>query len=65
MAKGGSGDVLSGIIVALLANGYDTLDAALTAVYVHGAAGDSAARKFTKRTMLPSDITEELKFISF
>lgn len=65
MAKGGAGDVLSGIIVALLANGYNTLDAALTAVYVHGAAGDRAARKFTKRTMLPSDILGELKFISF
>lgn len=65
MAKGGSGDVLSGIIAALLANGYDTLQAALTAVYVHGAAGDRAAGKYTTRTMLPGDILEELKFISF
>ena len=65
MAKGGSGDVLSGITVALLANGYDPLDAALTAVYVHGKAGDNAANKYTKRTMTPSDILEELKFISF
>lgn len=65
MAKGGSGDVLSGIIVSLLANGYDTLSAALTAVYVHGKAGDMAAKKYNKRTMLPSDIIEELKFISF
>ena len=65
MAKGGSGDVLAGIIAALIANGYDTLDAALTAVYVHGLAGDMAAKKYTKRTMLPSDIIEELKFISF
>ncbi|MBR5922588.1 MAG: NAD(P)H-hydrate dehydratase [Clostridia bacterium] len=65
MAKGGSGDVLSGIIVALLANGYDALSATLTAVYVHGKAGDAAAEKYTKRTMTPSDIIEELKFISF
>ena len=65
MAKGGSGDVLSGIIVALLANGYDTLIAALCAVYVHGKAGDNAAIKYTKRTMQPDDILEELKFISF
>ena len=65
MAKGGSGDVLAGIIAALIANGYDTLDAALTAVYVHGLAGDMAAKKYTKRTMLASDILEELKFISF
>ena len=65
MAKGGSGDVLSGIISALLANGFSPLDAALTAVYVHGAAGDNAARKFTRRGMLPSDIISELKLITF
>ena len=65
MAKGGSGDILSGIIVALLANGYDTLNAALTAVYVHGKAGDNAAKKYTKRTVTPGDVLEELKFISF
>ena len=65
MAKGGSGDVLSGIIVALLANGYDALSAVKTAVFVHGKAGDMAAEKYTERTMLPSDIIEELKHISF
>jgi NAD(P)H-hydrate epimerase len=65
MAKGGSGDVLGGIIAALLANGYDALTAALTAVYVHGKAGDAAAEKYTKRTMTPCDIIGELKFISF
>ncbi|MBR4910746.1 MAG: NAD(P)H-hydrate dehydratase [Clostridia bacterium] len=65
MGKGGSGDVLSGIIAALLANGYDPLEAAKTAVYVHGAAGDAAALKYTKRTMLPTDLLEELKFITF
>ncbi|MBO4433650.1 MAG: NAD(P)H-hydrate dehydratase [Clostridia bacterium] len=65
MAKGGSGDVLSGIIAALLANGYDTLTAALYGVYVHGAAGDRAAKKYSKRGMLPSDIIRELKYISY
>ena len=65
MAKGGSGDVLSGIIVALLANGCDPLTAAKTAVYVHGKAGDAAARRYTKRTMLPSDLLKEIKRISF
>lgn len=65
MAKGGSGDILSGITVALLANGYDPLEAALTAVYVHSKAGDNAAKKYTKRTMTPSDVLEELKFIPF
>ena len=65
MAKGGSGDVLSGIIAALLANGYDPLTAACYGVYVHGAAGDRAAAKYTKHGMLPSDIISELKYVSF
>lgn len=65
MAKGGSGDVLSGIISALLANGEDPLEAALRAVWVHGAAGDSAAEKYTRRGMLPGDIINELKYIAF
>ena len=65
MAKGGSGDVLSGIISALLANGYSPLDAAKTAVYVHGEAGDCAAKKYSKRGILPSDIISELKRITF
>ena len=65
MAKGGSGDVLAGIIVSLLANGCHPLEASLTAVYLHGEAGDRAAKRFTGRTMTPSDIIEELKFISF
>ncbi len=42
MATGGSGDVLTGMIVALLAQGYSPLNAALFAVYLHGAAGDGA-----------------------
>lgn len=65
LGKGGSGDVLSGVIVALLANGCDALTAAKTAVYVHGKAGDMAAQRYTKRTMLPSDIITELKHIIF
>ncbi|MBO4693409.1 MAG: NAD(P)H-hydrate dehydratase [Clostridia bacterium] len=65
MGKGGSGDVLSGIITALLANGCDAVKAAKTAVYVHGRAGDNAAERYTKRTMLPSDIIRELKHIEF
>lgn len=65
MAKGGSGDVLSGIIVALLANGYNPLEAAITAVYVHGKAGDLAAAKYTKRTVTPGDVINELKHITF
>lgn len=45
MAKGGSGDVLTGIITALLAQQYAPIDAAIIGVYVHGLAGDFAASR--------------------
>lgn len=60
MATGGSGDVLSGIMVSLLAQGFSPSDAAKYAVYLHGEAGDKAAAKKGERAMLPSDIIEEL-----
>jgi len=60
MATGGSGDVLSGIIVSLLAQGFSAVDAAKAAVYLHGEAGDKAAAKRGERQMIPSDIIEEL-----
>ncbi len=60
MATGGSGDVLSGILVSLLAQGMNPLDAAKAAVFLHGSAGDKAALKKGERGMLPSDIIEEL-----
>ena len=58
MAKGGSGDTLTGIILALLAQGYTTENAACIGVYVHGVAGDIAAQKFGQIAMLPSDLIE-------
>ena len=58
MAKGGSGDVLTGIITALLSNGYDPPIAAIMGVYIHGFAGDKAARKKSKEAMTPSDLIE-------
>ena len=61
MATGGSGDVLAGIMVALLAQGEDPLSAAKAAVFLHGAAGDIAAAKRGEHSMLPSDIIDELK----
>ena len=60
MAKGGSGDVLSGMIGSFLAQGLNSLDASICGVYLHGAAGDICARKFSKTSMLPTDIINEL-----
>ena len=56
MATGGSGDVLTGVLVALLAQGYDTWTAARLGVYVHGLAGDIAARKQGRMGMTAGDI---------
>lgn len=56
MATGGSGDVLSGIIGSLLAQGAEPLKAAAAGVFLHGAAGDLAAEKFGKISMLPTDM---------
>ena len=60
MAKGGSGDVLTGIITGLRAQGLDPLSAALLGVHAHGLAGDLAAREIGMQGMLPSDLTERL-----
>ena len=56
MAKGGSGDVLTGIIAALLAQGYSSEKAAILGVYLHGLAGDFAAEALSKEAMIASDI---------
>ena len=56
MAVGGSGDVLSGIIVSLLGQGFLPLEAAATAAWLHGAAGDLCADKIGQYGMLPSDL---------
>lgn len=60
MAKGGSGDVLSGIIASLMAQGVEPLKASCIGVYVHGLAGDLASQMFSKTSMLPRDIIENL-----
>lgn len=56
MAKGGSGDALTGVILGLLAQGYAPEIAAALGVYLHGTAGDAAAQKFGQTAMLPSDL---------
>lgn len=58
MAKGGSGDVLTGLITALLAQGYSPEHAAVLGVYLHGQAGDAAARKHSMEALLPGHVIE-------
>lgn len=60
MATGGCGDVLTGILLALLAQGYDTGRAALMGVYIHGLAGDLSAEKFGQIAMTSGDLVEML-----
>ncbi len=60
VATGGSGDVLTGIILGLLTQGYDPFQAAITGVYLHGLAADLSLEKHTYETLLPSDVTEKL-----
>ena len=60
MATGGSGDVLAGMTAGLLAQGKSAFDCAAAAVYLHGLAGDFAAEKLGKISMLPSDIIDDI-----
>ena len=60
MAKGGSGDALTGVITALLAQGLPMVDACIARVYIHGLAGDYAKQGFGELSMLPEDLIEHL-----
>jgi ADP-dependent NAD(P)H-hydrate dehydratase / NAD(P)H-hydrate epimerase len=60
MAKGGSGDVLSGIITALLSQGLSPETACKLGVFIHGLAGDIAAESNSEIAMTPSDLIDEL-----
>jgi NAD(P)H-hydrate epimerase len=60
MAKGGSGDVLTGVLTALLSQGYSPGEAAILGVYLHGLAGDLAADALSRESMLASDLTDHL-----
>jgi len=60
MATAGAGDVLTGIITALLAQRYSSLHACILGVYLHGNAGDIAAEKFSKEAMIAGDIIDNL-----
>ena len=60
MATGGTGDVLTGVITALLGRGFSPYDAAVTGVYIHGLAGDFAANKIGMTGMMAGDLVESL-----
>ena len=60
MASGGSGDVLTGVVAALLAQGLDPPSAARLGVYVHGLSGDLAAERLGEISMAAGDLAEEL-----
>ena len=60
MATGGSGDVLAGILTALLGQGVAPLEAAATAAWLHGTAGDLAAAYLGQYALGPCDLLEEL-----
>lgn len=60
LARGGSGDVLAGMLAALLAQGLPAFEAAYCAVWLHGAAADACAARTSQMTMLPHDILTDL-----
>ena len=62
MATGGTGDVLAGMLTALLGQGYDPFDAACAAVYLHGRAGDRAALRRSQAGLIAGDLIEEIPF---
>jgi hydroxyethylthiazole kinase-like uncharacterized protein yjeF len=60
MATGGTGDVLTGILTALIAQGYDPREAAVAGTHIHGLAGDMAASMISPEAMVASDIVDYL-----
>lgn len=63
MAKGGSGDVLAGMVASFAAQGFSLQDASVCAVYIHGAAGDKAAARFSQQAVTPTDMIYELSTV--
>ena len=60
MATAGSGDVLTGMITGLLAQGYSPGQAAVIGVYLHGYAGDLAAKRNGHEALIAGDVIEEI-----
>ena len=63
MATGGSGDVLTGIIASLIAQGLQPFDAATLGVYIHGLAGDAAADELGEYSVMASDIIDHISAV--
>jgi len=55
MAKAGSGDVLTGLLAGILAQGYNLREAGMLGMYIHGNAGDIAREIYGENAMTPSD----------
>lgn len=62
MATAGSGDVLTGVLLSLLAQGYTPEDSCKLGVYLHGMAGDMAKKRVGERGVTASDIVDSLPF---
>lgn len=60
MSRGGSGDLLAGMIAAFAAQGMSPLHAVEAGVYIHGMAGDLAAQKMSETAMLPRDLLAQI-----
>ena len=60
MAKGGSGDVLTGVIAGLIAQGMKAAEAAKLGVFIHGMAGDAARDRLGEHSVLAGDLLDEI-----
>ncbi|MDD2491481.1 MAG: NAD(P)H-hydrate dehydratase [Bacteroidales bacterium] len=60
MATAGCGDLLTGMILGLLARGFAPMEAAACGVYIHGLAGEIAAAEFTQEAMIAGDVADSL-----
>src|SRR5262249_14374526 len=60
MATAGTGDVLTGMICGLIAQGYELPEAAIMGVFVHGLAGDISAKKYSQQAMTASHLINEI-----
>lgn len=63
MAKGGSGDILSGMILSFVGQGMEPFLASALAVWIHGRAGDLCARELSVYAMRPTDLLERLPYV--